>query len=82
MTDQTIATNDVFKEICLLLQIHKDKELIKALFKSKGWEVSNSKLKAWGVRAGTYNNDFRAMPTQALKDFIVALKEEKLITVE
>lgn len=82
MTDQTIATNDAFKDICLLLQIHKDTELIKTLFKSKGWEVSNSKLKGWRVRSGAYNKDFRAMPTQALKDFIVALKDEKLITVE
>lgn len=79
MTSTTIATNDMFKDLCLLMRIHKDKELVIGLFESQGWEVSKAKLKAWSVRTGGYNKDFRAMPEKALRDFIQALHEAKLI---
>ncbi|WP_168393715.1 DUF1456 family protein [Erwinia amylovora] len=79
MSAETIPTNDVFKDLCLLLRLHKDKDYIIELFARKGWDVSKSKLHAWGKRAGEYNRDFRPMPEQALRDFIDALKEEKLI---
>ncbi|VVT48709.1 hypothetical protein UYSO10_2465 [Kosakonia radicincitans] len=49
------------------------------LFRRKGWDVSKSKIQAWGRRAGDYNKDFRPMPEQALRDFIEALKDEELL---
>ncbi|WP_042820415.1 DUF1456 family protein [Yersinia wautersii] len=79
MVNNLIPTNDVFKEICLLLRIHRDKAYIISLFEKKGWEVSRSKLQAWSKKSGEYNKDYRPMPEQALRDFILALKEEKLI---
>lgn len=79
MPADTIPTNDVFKDLCLLLRLHKDKEYIAELFERKGWEVSKAKINAWSKRAGDFNRDFRPMPEQALRDFIDALKEEKLV---
>lgn len=79
MAAETIPTNDVFKDLCLLLRLHKDKEYIAELLERKGWDVSKAKISAWSKRAGEYNRDFRPMPEQALRDFIDALKEEKLI---
>lgn len=78
----SIATNDVFKDICVLLRIHNDKPLIMELLKSKGWDVSRAKIKAWSTRSGGYNKDYRPMPEAALRDFIDALKTRKLIEVE
>ncbi|HAV1239645.1 TPA: DUF1456 family protein [Salmonella enterica] len=78
-TATTIATNDVFKDICLLLRIHRDKEYICELFRKRGWDVSKAKVHAWSKRAGEYDKDFRAMPVEALRDFIDELKQEKLL---
>ncbi|HHQ6539567.1 TPA: DUF1456 family protein [Serratia fonticola] len=82
MSNSTIPTNDVFKELCLLLRIHKDKDYLIQLFKDKGWEVTRAKLHAWSKRAGEPTRDFRPMPEKALRDFIDALKDEKLICDE
>jgi uncharacterized protein YehS (DUF1456 family) len=79
MANNVIPTNDVFKELCLLLRIHRDKEYIITLFAEKGWNVSRAKIQAWSKKSGEYNKDYRPMPEQALRDFIEALKEEKLI---
>lgn len=79
MSVSTIPTNDVFKDLCLILRLHKDKDYIEELFIRKGWDVSRAKINAWSKRAGDFNRDFRPMPEKALRDFIDALKEEKLI---
>ncbi len=79
-TVHKIATNDVFQDLCLLLRIHKDKDYLIELFGKAGWEVSRKKIKSWTVRAGPYNPDFRSMPEQALRDFILVLKSEKIIS--
>ncbi|WP_261642967.1 DUF1456 family protein [Erwinia mallotivora] len=74
-----IATNDVFRDLCLILRLHKDKDYIIELFTRKGWDVSRAKIHGWSKRAGDYNKDFRAMPEEALRDFIEAVKEDKLL---
>ncbi|MDB6375067.1 DUF1456 family protein [Photorhabdus bodei] len=79
MSSNTIATNDVFKELCLMLRIHHDKDYLIELFARKGWEVSRAKIYSWGKKAGGVTRGFRPMPEQALRDFIDALKEEKLV---
>ncbi|PIJ51251.1 hypothetical protein BOM23_22845 [Erwinia sp. OLMDLW33] len=79
MSVSTIPTNDVFKDLCLILRLHKDKDYIEELFIRKGGDVSRAKINAWSKRAGDFNRDFRPMPEKALRDFIDALKEEKLI---
>lgn len=61
------------------MRIHRDKDYLVELFRRKGWDVSKSKIQAWGRRAGDYNKDFRPMPEQALRDFIEALKDEELL---
>ena len=63
---EKIATNDVFKSLCLILQIHKDKELVIRLFKDQGLEVSKAKIKSWSIATGEYRDGFRAMPELSL----------------
>lgn len=75
---EVIPTNDVFKDLCILLRIHKDKDFQVELFRRAGWDVSRSKVQAWARRTGEFNKDFRPMPQQALRDFIDILKSEKL----
>lgn len=77
--DNQIPTNDVFKDLCLLLRIHQDKDYLIALFAKAGWQVSKAKLKAWTVRAGGYHRDYRPMPEAALRAFIAELKKEQLV---
>lgn len=72
-----IPTNDMFKDLCVLMRIHKDKDYLIELFEQKGWDVSRARLHAWQKRAG--QRDYRPMPEQALRDFIDVLKEEKLL---
>ncbi|EML8490063.1 DUF1456 family protein [Salmonella enterica subsp. enterica] len=74
-----IPTNDMFKDLCILMRIHRDKDYLIELFQRKGWDVSRAKIHAWSKRAGQHNRDYRPMPEQALRDFIDALKEEKLL---
>ncbi|EYU13419.1 DUF1456 family protein [Photorhabdus aegyptia] len=74
-----IATNDVFKELCLMLRIHRDKDYLIELFARKGWDVSRAKIYSWSKKAGGVTRDFRPMPERALRDFIDALKEERLV---
>lgn len=78
-TSPTIATNDVFKDLCILFRIHKDKDYLLELFRRAGWDVSKAKIQAWSRRAGEYNKDYRPMPEKALRDFINILKEEQLL---
>ncbi|GAB7197639.1 DUF1456 family protein [Dickeya undicola] len=73
----SIPTNDVFREFCIVLRIHKDKEYIQSLFESKGWDVSRAKIHAWSRKAGAFNPDFRPMPEEALRDFIDAYKLDR-----
>lgn len=73
----SIPTNDAFRELCILLRIHRDREYILSLFTSKGWDVSRAKVHAWMRKAGTFNKDFRPMPEEALRDFIDALKLDR-----
>lgn len=75
----SIPTNDMFKDLCILLRIHKDKDFLITLFQRKGWDVSRAKINAWSKRAGDFNEDYRPMPQQALRDFIEALKEERVL---
>ncbi len=75
----SIPTNDMFKDLCILLRIHRDKDFQVELFRRKGWEVSRAKVHAWSKRAEGSTRDFRPMPEQALRDFIAALKEERLL---
>lgn len=79
---QFIPTNDCFYHLLRLLQIHKDKELIVDIFRSKGWNVSKSKLKAWDTRTGTPSSSYREMSREALDDFIEGLHERRLVNRE
>jgi hypothetical protein len=76
---QFIPTNDCFHHMLRLLQIHKDKELIIDIFKSKGWEISKSKLKAWDSKTGIPTPGYREMPREALDAFIDELYERRLV---
>lgn len=76
-----IPTNDVFHELILLLQIHRDKDYLIGLFARRGWDVTRAKLKAWATRSNSGSPGYRPMPTEALRDFIEVLKEERLITI-
>lgn len=78
MTNETIATNDAFADLLVLMQIHKQKDFILELFNKKGWDVSRAKLKSWSVRSNRDVREFRPMPVEALRDFVDALHEAKL----
>ena len=73
--DANIPTNDAYRDLTLLLNIHKDRELLTSLFASQGIEVSNSKLQSWSIRRDTFNRKYRPMPTTAFQAFIIALHE-------
>ena len=72
-----MPTNDMFRHLTLLLNIHKDNELLKSLFASEGIEVTNSKLQSWSIKRNTFNKKYRPMPTVALQAFIVALHKKE-----
>lgn len=78
MTHETIATNDAFADLLVLMQIHKEKDFILDLFNQKGWDVSRAKLKSWSVRSHRDAREFRPMPVEALRDFVDALHEAKV----
>ncbi|MCA7012507.1 DUF1456 family protein [Dickeya dadantii] len=73
----SMPTNDVFREFCIVLRIHKEKDYIVQLFANKGWDVSKAKIHAWTRKAGAFNPDYRPMPEEALRDFIDAYKLDK-----
>jgi uncharacterized protein YehS (DUF1456 family) len=76
---QFIPTNDVFHHLLLLLQLHKDKELIKEMFEAQNIEISNSKIKAWSTKTGEQKAGYREMPRGALDAFIDELYKRKLV---
>lgn len=75
---QFIPTNDCFRHILMLLQIHKDKDFIVEVFESRGWEMSRAKLKAWQTKTGDLQG-YREMPREALDDFIDELYKRKIV---
>lgn len=77
---QYIPTNDVYHELIVLLRIHREKDYLQALFARRGWDVTRAKLKAWATRSGSGSPGYRPMPTEALRDFMDVLKEERLIS--
>lgn len=78
-----IATNDVFHSLLLILRIAKDKEYIIELFEKGGYhDVTKSKIKGWQTRSGGYKPGFRAMPEPALRAFINALLDERMISID
>lgn len=79
MSLEFICTNDVFHHLCLLLRIHKDKELIIELFASKNIHVTKSQIKAWSTKSGIPTPGFRPMPKEVLQSFIQACHDSKLI---
>lgn len=79
---ETIPTNDVFKNVVTLLRIHKDRDYLIELFAHQNIVVTRAKLKAWSVKTGTLNKDFRPMPKEALEAFFRALHDAKIIDIE
>jgi len=78
-----IPTNDVFKHLLMLMQIHKDKDLIIEIFEKQGvQDVTKSKIKSWSTKTGTKSPGYRPMPRKALDAFIDGLYSEKLIDIE
>jgi hypothetical protein len=80
---QFVPTNNAFRDVIMLLQIHKDKELIIEIFDSAGIKnVTNSKIKAWQTKAGKKCGMYREMPREAYDAFILELHKRKLVTLE
>lgn len=76
---QFIPTNDVFHHLTILLQLHKDKDLLIEIFESAGVDISKSKLKAWSTMTGLQKDGYREMPREALDAFISELYKRKLV---
>lgn len=74
-----MPTNDVFHNIIILLQLHKEKDLIIDIFESAGVDISKSKIKAWSTKTGDKKDGYREMPREALDAFLDELHKRKLV---
>lgn len=79
---QFIPTNDVFHHLLNLLQLHKDKELIREIFESQDIEISNAKIKSWATKTGGQKTGYREMPREALDAFINELYIRKFVKLD
>lgn len=79
MRIETIETNEVFRELLVLLRLHNDKDYICEMFSKIGYDVSKSKIKSWSTRSDSGRREYRAMPQSILRDFIRQLHAEKLV---
>jgi hypothetical protein len=79
--DNAMTTNEVFHHIVLLLQLHKDRDYLIELFKKGGMVVTNSKIKGWRNK-NPESPDYRIMPRHVLEKLLMALHNEKLISID